>query len=60
MNKVDKYLLRNGFNLDGSKMKKKEGSKGNKRNLNIESLLASKEDVIRLKYKRWAIEDRKN
>ena len=59
MNEVDRYLIRNGFNLDGSKRKKKEGSKSNQKNLKTESLLASKEDVLRLKYKRERIEDRK-
>jgi hypothetical protein len=59
MNEVDRYLIRNGFNLDGSKMKKKEAGKENKKNLKTESLLATKENVHRLKYKREAIEDRK-
>jgi hypothetical protein len=58
MNIVDRYLLRNGFNLDGSKMKKKEAKKENKKNLKTEFLLSSKNDQPRLRFKKEAMEDR--
>ena len=60
MNEVDRFLIRNGFNLDGSKIKKNQASKQNKNNLKTERLLASKGDIQRLKYKKWKIEDRKS
>ena len=59
MNEVDRYLIKHGFNLDGTKRKKKEGRKDNNKNLKTESLLATKKDVLRLKLKRESIEDRK-
>ena len=70
MNKADKLLLRHGFNLDGSpqketkskveteRQKKKIKRWREKKNLRTEILIANKKELHRLKFKKWALEDR--
>jgi len=54
MNGADKYLLKNGYNLDGSKMSKtrlKNCFKVDKRQLKTELFIADKKTIQKIKYR---------
>lgn len=61
MNAADRFLLKKGFNLDGTKMNKnqlKNRFKASKKQVGLEILIAGKKEMRQLKYKRQTIIDK--
>lgn len=55
MTAADRYLLRNGFNLDGSKAKKKQTRK---RQLSTQILIADKKNIKWLREAKIALDNK--